>query len=225
MINCLAIDDEFLALEVIDTYSQRLPYLHLIQTCTSALEALSILSQTDIDLLFLDIDMPDLSGLDFLRSLRKPPLIIFTTAYSHYALEGFDADAVDYLLKPIAFDRFLKATQKAQLRLSDNKPSANGYFFVKSDHKNVRIDFEAILFIEGRKDYIRIHTVDQTIDTLLTINTLLEKLPVTNFVRVHRSFVVALNKITAIERNVIFVGTLKIQIGDLYREAFMKRIS
>lgn len=226
MIKCLAIDDEYLALEVIENYVQRVPFLELTATFTTPIEALPLIGTGEIDLLFLDIAMPDISGLDFLATLQKPPLVILTTAYSQFALDGFEADVVDYLIKPIFFERFLKAIQKVQHRLQKNNETATpDYIFIKSEHRLLRVNFEDILYIEGKKDYVAIHTHQQSIDTLLTLNSLLEKLPSNHFLRVHRSFIVALNKITSIERNHIYIHRIKIPIGDLYRDNLFKKIN
>jgi DNA-binding LytR/AlgR family response regulator len=226
MIRCVAIDDEFLALEVIENYVGRLPFLELAGTFTNALEALPLLTGETIDLLLLDIEMPDINGLAFLKTLKKTPLVIFTTAYAQFAPEGFEVDAVDYLIKPVPFDRFLKGVQKAQQRLLvPATASQPDHLFIKSDYKTLRVALNEILYIEGMKDYVCIYTIGQTINTLLSITALLEKLPATGFVRVHRSFVIALDKINSIERNTILIGQIKIPIGDQYREELMKRIS
>lgn len=225
MIRCVAIDDEFLALEVIENYVERLPFLELAGTFTNALEALPLLADEPVDLLFLDIEMPDINGLAFLKTLKKAPLVIFTTAYSQFAPEGFEVDAVDYLIKPIPFDRFLKGVQKAQQRF---QPSATtiqpDHLFIKSDYKTLRVALSEVLYIEGMKDYVCIHATGQSINTLLSITALLEKLPASGFVRVHRSFVIALDKINSIERNTILIGAIKIPIGDQYRDELMKRL-
>lgn len=225
MISCIAIDDEFLALEVIENYIGRLPHTQLLKTFTNALEAIPFLNKEQPDLIFLDIDMPEIHGVEFLRSLRKPPLAIFTTAYSQFAPDAFELEAVDYLIKPIPFGRFLKAIQKVENRLNTYEgKSQQPYLFIKSDYKTLRVDFDEILFIEGMKDFISVHTPQQDIPTLLTISGILEKLPAANFIRVHRSFVIALDKISSIERGHIFIGEFKIPIGDMYRDELMKRI-
>jgi DNA-binding LytR/AlgR family response regulator len=158
--------------------------------------------------------------------LKKPPLVIFTTAFAQFALEGFEADAVDYLIKPIPFERFLIAIQKVQHRLKARETSSyQDHLFIKSDYKTIRVAFSDILYIEGMKDYVCIHTISQSVNTLLSITALLEKLPAPNFVRVHRSFVIALDKIGSIERNAILIGEIKIPIGDQSREELMRRIS
>lgn len=226
MINCIAIDDEFLALEVITNYVTRVTGLVLTGTFTRALDALPILNGTGIDLLFLDIDMPDISGPEFIKTLKSPPLIIFTTAYSEFAMEGYEADAVDYLVKPIPFHRFLIAIQKARNRLSINEHLiAPTELFIKSDYKMLRVPVDDILFIEGKKDYVAIQMVKHQVNTSMTINALIEKLKPMNFIRVHRSFIIALNKVTSIERGNVLIGDVKIPIGDQYRDELIKRIS
>lgn len=225
MIRCIAIDDEFLALEVIENYVGRLPFLELAGTFTNAIDALPVLANGDIDLLFLDIEMPAINGLAFLKTFEKPPLVIFTTAFAQFALDGFEADAVDYLVKPIPFERFLKAVQKVRQRLrSPEALTQADHLFIKSDYKSIRIAFNDILYVEGMKDYVRVHTLKYPVDTLLSITALLEKLPTSNFIRVHRSFVIALNQISSIERSTILIGDTKIPIGDQYRDELMKRL-
>ncbi|WP_266205261.1 LytR/AlgR family response regulator transcription factor [Pontibacter kalidii] len=233
-IRCLAVDDEPLALDIIESYVSKLPYLNLVKTCSSATEAMQVLQEEQIDLMFLDIEMPELTGIQFLNILRHQPLIIFTTAYPDYALEGFNQDAVDYLLKPIPFDRFLKAVTKAQERLQRKngkgteapvaQPAAaeHDFMFVKADYKTIRVDFRDILWIEGLKDYIIIQTKDQKIITLLSMNKMMEKLPDSKFLRVHRSFIVSLQKIDSIEKSRIRIGNKEIPIGEVYKDAFLK---
>lgn len=237
-IRCIAVDDEPLALDIIESYISKLPFLQLVKTCSSATEAMQVLQEEQVDLMFLDIEMPELTGIQFLNILKHQPLIIFTTAYPDYALEGFNQDAVDYLLKPIPFDRFLKAVTKAQERLqlkskpTDQAPSGNtqatasqleqDFMFVKADYKTIRVDFKDILWIEGLKDYIIIQTKDQRIITLLSMNKMMEKLPESKFLRVHRSFIVSLAKIDSIEKSRIKIGNKEIPIGEVYKEHFLK---
>ncbi|SIT82314.1 LytR/AlgR family response regulator transcription factor [Pontibacter indicus] len=233
-IRCLAVDDEPLALDIIESYVSKLPFLQLVKTCSSATEAMQVLQQEQIDLMFLDIEMPELTGIQFLNILKHQPLIIFTTAYPNYALEGFNHDAVDYLLKPIPFDRFLKAVTKAQERMlrSSKAPEVvvaapapqvpeQDFMFVKADYKTVRVGFADILWIEGLKDYIIIQTKDQKIITLLSMNKAMEKLPESRFMRVHRSFIVALHKIDSIEKGRIRIGNKEIPIGEVYKDQFL----
>lgn len=233
-IRCLAVDDEPLALDIIESYISKLPYLQLVKTCSSATEAMQVLQEEQVDLMFLDIEMPELTGIQFLNILKHQPLIIFTTAYPDYALEGFNQGAVDYLLKPIPFDRFLKAVTKAQERLQHNGKSAEtpgakppaipeqDFMFVKADYKTIRVDFKDILWIEGLKDYIIIQTKDQKIITLLSMNKMMEKLPDSKFLRVHRSFIMSLQKIDSIEKSRIRIGSKELPIGEVYRDQFLK---
>lgn len=230
-IRCIAVDDEPLALDILESYIGKLPFLKLVKTCSSATEAMQVLQEEQIDLMFLDIEMPELTGIQLLNILKYQPLIIFTTAYPDYALEGFNQDAVDYLLKPIPFDRFLKAVTKAQERLQRNsKPieTTQGaqleqeFMFVKADYKSIRVDFKDILWIEGLKDYIIIQTNEQKIITLLSMNKMMEKLSDSKFLRVHRSFIVSLQKINSIEKSRIKIGAKEIPIGEVYKEQFLK---
>lgn len=234
-IRCIAVDDEPLALDIIESYISKLPFLTLVKTCSSATEAMQVLQEEQVDLMFLDIEMPELTGIQFLNILKHQPLIIFTTAYPDYALEGFNQDAVDYLLKPIPFDRFLKAVTKAQDRLQRNgKPTEpvsgaqtgqqteQDFIFVKADYKTIRVDFKDILWIEGLKDYIIIQTTDQKIITLLSMNKMMDKLPESKFLRVHRSYIVSLQKIDSIEKSRIKIGNKEIPIGEVYKDAFLK---
>lgn len=232
MIRCIAVDDEPLALEVLESYIQKVPSLQLVQLCGGAVEVIQVLSGTAVDLMFLDIEMPDLTGTQLLRTLKHPPFIIFTTAYPDYALEGFELDAVDYLLKPIPFDRFLKAVNKVQERMNPlpavsraaPAPAAveGTFIFVKTEYKTLRVDLEDILYVEGLKDYVLIHTRHKKIITLLSLNKMVEKLPPTHFLRVHRSFIVAVNKVDSIERNRIRIGETEVPVGDLYRDGLAR---
>lgn len=224
MIKCIAIDDEFLALEIIENYVSRCPFLELVATFSSPLEALTVLHNGECDLLLLDINMPDVNGLDFLSTIPNPPMVVLTTAYPQFALAGFEADVVDYLVKPFSFERFLKAMQKVQARRPGAAASEAEYIFVRSAHRMIRVNFADILMLEGKKDYVAVHTPDQVIDTQITLTAFMDKLPAKGFARVHRSFIVALNKISAIERNIICVGDKKVPIGDLFREELLRRI-
>lgn len=232
-VRCIAVDDEPLALDIIESYISKLPFLKLVRTCSSATEAMQVLQEEQVDLMFLDIEMPELTGIQFLNILKHQPLIIFTTAYPDYALEGFNQDAVDYLLKPIPFDRFLKAVTKAQERLQRNGKATEApqhappapehdFMFVKADYKTIRVDFKDILWIEGLKDYIIIQTKDHKIITLLSMNKMMEKLQDSKFLRVHRSFIVSLQKIDSIEKSRIRIGNKEIPIGEVYKEHFLK---
>ncbi len=229
---CLIVDDEPLALDVLESYIHKVPNLQLVARCSNAIEALSQLRNHDISILFLDIQMPEITGVEFLKSLKNPPCVIFTTAYSEYAMDGFNLDAVDYLLKPISFDRFLKATNKAIAQLtplkskkeatSVNHENESDFIFVKSDKKIVKIGLDEILYIEGLKDYVIIFTPAGRIITLQTMKNLEEKLPSDQFIRVHRSFIISLNRMKSISNNSVDVNGKQIPIGKLYRDPFMK---
>jgi len=236
MIRCIVIDDENLALELIEDDILKVPFLQLVKKCRSGIEALDVLQTEKIDLLFLDIQMPDISGIQFLKSLPHKPLVIFTTAYEKYALEGFELDVVDYLLKPYSFERFLKAVNKAQEHMSileknQALPSteeisfSNQYIFVKSDYKLVKIEIAEIQYIESLKDYIKIIVGDKPVVTLSSMKAIEEKLVAPDFIRIHRSFIVNLRKIQYIHRNFVKVGDREIPIGDNYKESFLQIIN
>lgn len=226
-IKCIAIDDEPLALKQISSYIQRTPFLEQVALCQSAFEALDVLPNTQVDLLFVDINMPDLNGLDFVKSLTQKPFIIFTTAYSEYALEGFRVDATDYILKPISYDDFLKAVNKVKARLHRDKSptgklsSNNESLFVKSDYKLIRINLDDIEYIESANEYVQIHLEnDKPITTFVRLKNMEEQLPKSSFMRVHRSFIVNLNKVKIIERNRIVFDKVYIPVGEQYKDAF-----
>jgi DNA-binding LytR/AlgR family response regulator len=230
MIKCISIDDEPLALKQIVAYIEKTPFLELVEHFDSALQAMDWLSKNEIDLMFVDINMPDLSGMDFVKSLPQPPKVIFTTAYSEYALEGFKVDAVDYLLKPIGYSDFLKATQKAKDRFfsyptaTEQLDSNEEFLFIKTEYKIQRINLKDIKYIEGMREYVRIFIENQpAVMTLLSMKKLDEHLPQKDFMRVHRSFIVNLNKISIIERNrIIFDKDTYIPISEQYKEGFQK---
>ena len=227
-VKCIAIDDEPLALKQVASYIQQIPFLELAGECSSAFEALEILESEQIDLMFVDINMPDLNGLEFVKSLTTKPLLIFTTAYSEYALEGFKVDALDYLLKPFSFAEFSKSASKArtQFKLLKNEPekleSNDDYLFIKSEYKLVRINLNDVLYIEGMKEYVRIHLSGQKpVMTLLSMKSLEEKLPDDNFMRVHRSYIVNLKKVTVVERfRIVFNDKVRIPVSENYKEKF-----
>jgi len=226
-LHCIAIDDEPLALKQMCSYVEKTPFLELAAACKDGFEAMEKIRKFNPDLLFADINMPGLSGLELVRSLDRPPLVVFTTAYSEYALEGFRADAIDYLLKPIGYPDFLKAANKA-LKMCDVKKQSEETLtgndeglFVKSDYRIVRIRFNEIKYIEGMREYVRIHTTDDKIMTHLSMRALEEKLPPHQFMRVHRSFIVNLSKINVIERNrIVFDKDVYVPVSEQYREAF-----
>ncbi|MEO6189996.1 MAG: LytTR family DNA-binding domain-containing protein [Saprospiraceae bacterium] len=225
MIRTIIIDDEPLALEILESYINQIPELELVAKCNTAMEANSLILNEQIDLMFLDIEMPMLRGTDFLRSIKNPPAVIFTTAYPEFAVQGFELNALDYLLKPISFDRFIKAVNKYTSLSSPPKSMNtvnNDFIFVKADKKLIKINFDEIIFIEGLKDYIIIHTPISRIVTLQTMKSLDEKLPRDLFIRAHRSFIVNLDKINSIQGSSIEVsvkGQIKtIPIGSIYKD-------
>lgn len=226
MITCISIDDEPLALKQINSYIAKVPYLELKDSFSSAIKALDYLNTNEIDLMFVDINMPDLSGMEFVKSLSHPPKVIFTTAYREYAVEGFEVDAADYLVKPIAFSAFLKSVDKTKERFftekKENSVKADDQFlFVKSEYKIVRIDLNDITYIEGMRDYVRIHLESQKpIMALLSMSKITTQLPADVFMRVHRSYIVNLNKITTIERMRIVFDKVYIPVSDQYKEDF-----
>jgi len=229
MITCIAIDDEPLALRQITSYIEKTPFLELKESFEGPIDAITYLQTNTIDLMFVDINMPDINGLDFVKSLENPPKIIFTTAYSEYAVEGFRVDAIDYLLKPIDYATFLKASNKAKswFDVHEKQPEqlqANeDFLFIKSEYKIVRIKLDDIKYIEGMREYIRIHLVNEKpIMTLLSMKAMEAQLANKNFMRVHRSFIVNLNKITTIERNRIVFDKVYIPVSEQYKGKFQQ---
>jgi DNA-binding LytR/AlgR family response regulator len=230
MMTAIAIDDEPLALQLVAGYIEKTPGLTLAGRFDNPLDAMEFLSREAVDLIFVDIQMPDLTGLEFTRSLVKGPKVIFTTAYEKYALEGFRLDVVDYLLKPFSYEEFLKSVQKVQklMRLEKGIPDqveANGDFlFLKSDYKIKRINFNDILYIEGLKDYVKVYTQNSAspVMSLTTMKLIESKLPDKKFMRIHRSFIVNLEKIDTIERSRVVFGKTYIPVSDQYRDKFQK---
>jgi DNA-binding LytR/AlgR family response regulator len=237
MIKAIIVDDEPLAQEVIEAHLSNIPDIIVEAKCSNAIEATRVLSEKQIDLVFLDIQMPQLNGIEFVRSLQDPPYIIFTTAFSNYAVEGFELNAVDYLLKPISFERLFKATNKAldlihlrnRQQASEFEKIESGYIFVKADKKLVRINYDDVLYIEGLKDYVIIRMENKRVVTLQTMKSLEHKLPSNIFKRIHRSYIVNLNRIQAIMGNMVEVlekGQSKhIPMGKNYREELLKLIN
>jgi two-component system LytT family response regulator len=229
-IRCIAVDDEPLALKQIGAYIGRTPFLELVALCSNAFEALTFIREDQVDLLFVDINMPDLNGLDFVKSLEKKIPVIFTTAYSEYAIDGFQVDALDYLLKPISYALFLKSANKAKswfdmnIRSSEITPQPLDYLFVKADHRLIRIMLSEIKYIEGSNEYIIIHLLrDKPLTTLMRMKNIESMLPENHFLRVHRSFIVNLNHVKVIERNrIIFDEKIYIPVGEQYKESFQK---
>lgn len=225
-INCLILDDEPNALEVLEHFIGKVFFLNLVKKCEHAIEAMQILEENNIDLLFLDINMPDIDGLQFLKSIKSRPLVIFTTVYREYALDGYDFDIVDFLLKPFDFERFLKAVNKANNLISKTsrlpvvQPKVQQYIFIKADYKLMKINVDDILFVEGLKDYIKIYTRQKLYLTLMSMTAIEEKLPAGEFFRLHRSYIISLSKIDSISRHRVIIGEKFIPISLPYREKF-----
>jgi len=228
-IKCLAIDDEPYALMQIVDYIMKTPFLELVGKCSNAFEAMEIMASKTIDLIFIDINMPEMSGMDFVKSLPTETNFIFTTAYSQYAVESYKVDAIDYLLKPITYDDFLRSANKAQKLLTQNQPTEkiiNEHFFVNSDGKTIRINIKDIDFIESMSEYVKIYLNNgKPIVTLMRLKNLEDSLPHEWFMRVHRSYIVNIKNITTIERNrIVFYGNTYIPISDQYKADFKKFI-
>jgi len=236
--NCLVVDDEPLALDVIEDFIKKVPFLELSGRCTSAFEAIEIMHLHRIDLLFLDIQMPHLNGIDLIKSLESKPFVILTTAFSNYAVEGFDLGVVDYLVKPIEFGRFLRAVNKAnslQNRIPEKKqewpdsfipePDSSEYILIRADHSIIKVSLDSILYIEGLKDYIKIYNGGRVLITKSTMQNAEERLPAGKFIRVHKSFIVSLSKIEAIENNRLLIAGKRIPIGDQFKTDFFEIVN
>ena len=228
---CLIVDDEPLAIEVVESYLQKLNDFAITAKCNSAIGAFEILQKKNIDLMFLDIQMPELTGLDFLKSIKNPPKVIFTTAHRKYAIDGFELDVVDYLLKPISFERFLKALEKyyksteSEFKVVSDKSSIeNDFIYVKENKKAVKILFNEILYIESLKDYVVIHTDTKKVISKLSISLLEEQLPAGKFLRIHRSFIVPVSKIDAFTSYSVEIGKKELTIGRTYKNSVLKEL-
>ena len=228
MLRCIAIDDEPLALELLEDNISKVPFLKLVASCENPLEAMKVMQEHSVDLVFLDIQMPGLTGLQFIQSLAQKPLFILITAYEKYALEGFNLDVVDYLVKPVALERFIKACNKAlelhQLKNKSANTSASppaDYIFVNSDYSLLKVVVADITWVEGYKDYIKIHLRNATspIVTRMSMKTVEELLPAATFIRIHKSYIVSIASITAIRKNSVFLGKLELTVGDNYRDS------
>ncbi|NHF59580.1 response regulator transcription factor [Flavobacteriaceae bacterium TP-CH-4] len=240
---CIIVDDEPLALNIMKSYCEDIGYLEVIGTFTNPFDATGLLMEQKVDLVFSDIEMPQINGLEFIKTLDRKPLFVFTTAYQKYALDGFDLNAVDYLVKPIPFERFVKAVNRAKemytLKQAAKGPTENitsaggdlpikdGFIFIKSEYGNIKLEFDDIKYIQGLKDYLKIHSKgnsNKPILTLMSFRVMEAKLPSNQFFRVHRSFMVNINYIDAVQRSKIIIDDIRIPIGDSYKANFMKRV-
>ncbi len=221
MLKAIAIDDEPMALEVIKAHAKKVTFLDLQETFVSAMEALDFLKKSPCDLVFLDINMPDITGLDFSQLLPQNTSVIFTTAYSQYAVDAFNINALDYLLKPIDFSRFMKACQKAYENINEEAPKIP-YLFVKDGYDLVRISIENLLFVESEGNYLTFKEADKKTVTRMTMTEAIEMLPKADFFRVHKSFVINLNHVKKIERHQVWVGTEAVPIAANYRDDLME---
>jgi len=233
-IRCLIIDDEPLAQRVVERYAENIPFLEIVAKCNSAVEAIDVLHNHAVDLLFLDINMPRLSGMDFLKTLKNPPLVIITTAYAEFAIQGYELDVVDYLMKPFAFDRFYKAIQKAEEMLKGrevphyetkeaDKPEES-FLFIKSSKKTYKVTLDDILYIEALGDYVKIYTTDKMIVSYQSLKNIETLLPSKSFPRIHKSFIIALSRVDLIEGNHVKIKDRMIPIGTNFKTDFEKLI-
>lgn len=228
---CIAVDDEPLALDLLQDNIRQVPTLELIASCSTAIDALAILNKQEVDLIFLDIQMPGLTGLQLLQSLSVRPMVILITAYEKYALEGFNLDVIDYLVKPVPFERFLKACNKAidfyklKKNVSADSHPLSEYFFVNAEYGLIKIVFSEIRLIEGLKDYLKIHLGEtKPLIIRMSLKSIEEKLPPGKFFRIHKSYIISISHITAIRRNSVFLGEKELPLSDLYKDELMKEI-
>lgn len=223
MIRCIAVDDEPLALDLLEDNIHKVPFLQLVARCEDAIEAMKVMQQESIDLIFLDIQMPGLTGLQFIQSMAQKPMVILVTAYEKFALEGFNLDVLDYLVKPVPLDRFIKACNKAwEYHLLKSKNAAGAdYFFVNVDYSLLKVVFTDIMWVEGLKDYVRIHlrSSSKPVITRMPMKSVEEVLPPSKFVRVHKSYIVSIAYITAVRKNTVFIGPTEIPVSESYPDA------
>lgn len=227
-LRCMIIDDEPLAQKGMKEYVQDIDFLELVSTCENALQANAYLQQHTVDLVLLDIQLPKLSGLDFLKSLKDPPAVVITTAYQEYALEGYELNVTDYLVKPIAFSRFLKAMNKArefiELKQKENFHESPSYFFLKVDNRFEKINYDDILFAEALQNYVAIHTAEKKMLCYITFSQIEKQLPADRFIKVHKSYIVAFNKIKSVEGNIINIAQHQIPVSRGMKEEVMQKI-
>lgn len=235
MLKCIAVDDEPLALDLLEDNIRQIPYLQLEAKCKNAIEAIEILRRENIDLIFLDIQMPGLTGLQFIQSLTVKPMIILITAYDQYALEGFNLDVIDYLVKPVSFERFLRACNKAweffklknQIAKSsgdENSPELD-YFFVNAEYSLVKVVMDDIIMIEGLKDYVKIHLISgKPLIIRISMKSIEEKLSQKKFIRIHKSYIISITRVTSVRKGSVFLGNAEVPLSDNYKDAFMLAI-
>jgi len=227
-IKCLLVDDEIPAIQILEKYISMIDQLTVVASCNNALEAFDVLKEQKVDLLFIDINMPVISGIDFVKALKNPPTIIFTTAYREYAIESYELDVLDYLLKPFGFDRFLKSVDKYRSRnevKTDNKSLVEDYVFFKVNRSNHKVLFSEILYLESLKDYTQIHTKTGKLTVRGNLRTCMQKLPKSDFVRVHRSFTVAISQIASYNQSEILINEVRLPLGLAYREDFLLKVA
>lgn len=235
MIRVIAVDDEPLALRQLESYIAKVPFLQLVKSCTDSMEAMQALQEEVVDAMFIDINMPELSGMDFVRTLENPPLVVFTTAYSEYAVEGFKVNAVDYLLKPFGLGDFVRAAEKLRSRMETRqdaaKPQENDIIFFKTDYRTVRVRLDEIIYVESMNEYVKIYVTGSNapVLVLLSLKLLIERLPAGSFLRIHRSYIIALSHLREASRGEVTLddGTV-LPIGDMYRQDlkdYMSRFS
>jgi len=223
--NCLIVDDEPLSQEVIEDFVKACPELNLVAVCNDALEAGGFINKEKIDLLFLDINMPRLSGIGFVKSLKEPPLFILVTAYPEYAIEGFEVDAVDYLLKPVSFERFRTAVNRAVERFSSHEETQLNHLMVRANKKNYRLSFDEIIYLEAQGDYVRFVTDSQPLMVHGTLKEFFEQLPEKRFERIHKSYVISLSKVLYVEGNQVTLGSYKLPVSLRFKDALMKKLN
>ncbi len=231
MLNCIAVDDEPLALALLQDNISKVPNLNLVATCNDAFEATRVLQENQIDLIFIDIQMPGLTGLQFIKSLSQRPMVILITAYKQYALDSYDLDVVDYLVKPVAIDRFMKACNKAaelhQLKMKNKNTAhtvAADHFFLNVDYSLLKVFFNDIVYIESLRDYVKVHlkSTNKPIVARMTLRILEEQLPPAKFIRIHKSYLVGVDSITAIRKNSVFIKDNELPVGETYRDVITK---
>ena len=231
MLNCIAVDDEALALSLLLDNISKVPYLNVVASCRSAFDAIKALHENQVDLIFIDIRMPGLTGLQFIESLSKKPMVIFVTAYREFAVEGFSLEVIDYLIKPVPMERFLKACDRAlqlhQLTTEPKKPAEEpDFFYINVDYSLLKIHYQDIAYIQGLKDYVKIKllSTDKPIIPRSTVSGMEKLLPPTKFIRIHKSVIVSKSAVTAIRKNSVFIGDIEFSIGETYTDAIDKLI-